>query len=108
MHFDSNDDTLRRYLDDIRQTAPLNRISEQTYFQLIQEAREIKANPNATKKELADAEAKHKHGCEALISANMRFVRSSTATARFPCPTSSPRGRWGSSAPSRASTPPAA
>ncbi|MBO7131582.1 MAG: sigma-70 family RNA polymerase sigma factor [Fibrobacterales bacterium] len=74
MHFDSNDDTLRRYLDDIRQTAPLNRISEQTYFQLIQEAREIKANPNATKKELDDAEAKHKHGCEALISANMRFV----------------------------------
>ena len=74
MHFDSNDDTLRRYLDDIRQTAPLDRIKEQSYFQLIQEARETKANPNATKKELEEAETKHKHGCEALISANMRFV----------------------------------
>ena len=54
MHFDSNDDTLRRYLDDIRQTAPLDRIKEQSYFQLIQEARETKANPNATKKELEE------------------------------------------------------
>ncbi len=76
MHFDSNDDTLRRYLDDIRQTAPLDRIKEQSYFQLIREARETKANPNATRKELEEAETRQNLAREALVSANMRFVLS--------------------------------
>jgi RNA polymerase primary sigma factor len=54
MHFDSNDDTLRRYLDDIRQTAPLERQEEQEFFRLAKQG-----NKAARTK---------------LISANMRFV----------------------------------
>jgi RNA polymerase primary sigma factor len=57
MHFDSNDDTLRRYLDDIRKTAPLDRQEEQELFRL------AKGNNEHSK----SARAR-------LISANMRFV----------------------------------
>ncbi len=54
MHFDSNDETLKRYLDDIRKTAPLGREEEQELFK-----RAKKGNKAARAK---------------LISANMRFV----------------------------------
>jgi RNA polymerase primary sigma factor len=54
MHFDSNDETLKRYLDDIRKTAPLGREEEQELFK-------------QAKKGNKAARAK-------LISANMRFV----------------------------------
>ena len=76
MHFHSNDDAMQRYLHDIRQTAPLDRIKEQSYFQLICEARKTKANPNATRKELEEAETRQNLAREALVSANMRFVLS--------------------------------
>jgi RNA polymerase primary sigma factor len=60
MHIDSNDETLRRYLDDIRQTAPLDRQEEQVYFRALKDKdRDARAAENARKK---------------LISANMRFV----------------------------------
>ncbi len=58
MHFDSNDDTLRRYLDDIRRTAPLDRHQEQELFRLVKEG-------HASQREMARTK---------LISANMRFV----------------------------------
>ena len=54
MHFDSNDETLKRYLDDIRKTAPLGREEEQELFRL--------------------AKSGHKAARAKLISANMRFV----------------------------------
>ena len=54
MHIDSTDVTLKRYLDDIRKTAPLTREEEQILFQKAKEGDKI---------------ARQK-----LISANMRFV----------------------------------
>jgi RNA polymerase primary sigma factor len=54
MHLDSNDETLRRYLDDIRKTAPLTREEEQELFRL--------------------AASGNEKARERLISANMRFV----------------------------------
>ena len=54
MHIDSTDTTLKRYLEDIRRTAPLSREEEQILFQKAKEGDKI-----ARKK---------------LISANMRFV----------------------------------
>ena len=54
MHIDSTDATLKRYLDDIRKTAPLSREEEQILFQKAKEGDKV-----ARKK---------------LISANMRFV----------------------------------
>ena len=54
MHIDSTDTTLKRYLEDIRRTAPLSREEEQVLFQKAKEGDKI-----ARKK---------------LISANMRFV----------------------------------
>jgi RNA polymerase primary sigma factor len=54
MHIDSTDTTLKRYLEDIRKTAPLSREEEQILFQKAKEGDKI-----ARKK---------------LISANMRFV----------------------------------
>jgi len=54
MHVDHNDDILRRYLEDIRRTRPLNRQEEQTLFRLA-----AQGNHRAKQK---------------LISANMRFV----------------------------------
>ena len=54
MHIDSTDTTLKRYLEDIRRTAPLSRDEEQILFQKAKEGDKI-----ARKK---------------LISANMRFV----------------------------------
>lgn len=60
MHIDSNDETLRRYLDDIRQTAPLDRQEEQLYFRALHEK---DRDPRRA------ARAREK-----LISANMRFV----------------------------------
>lgn len=54
MHIDSTDATLKRYLDDIRKTAPLTREEEQFLFE------KAKAGDMAARKK--------------LISANMRFV----------------------------------
>ena len=54
MHIDSTDTTLKRYLEDIRRTAPLSREEEQILFKRAKEGDRI-----ARKK---------------LISANMRFV----------------------------------
>ena len=54
MHIDSTDTTLKRYLEDIRRTAPLSREEEQILFQKAKEGDKI-----ARKK---------------LISANMRFA----------------------------------
>lgn len=54
MNFDSGDETLKRYLEDIRKTQPLSREEEQTLFQL-----NARGNQAARQK---------------LISANMRFV----------------------------------
>ena len=54
MHIDSTDTTLKRYLEDIRRTAPLSREEEQILFQRAKEGDKI-----ARKR---------------LISANMRFV----------------------------------
>ena len=54
MHIDSTDTTLKRYLEDIRRTAPLSREEEQILFQKAKEGDKI-----ARKKQ---------------ISANMRFV----------------------------------
>ncbi|MEE0877335.1 MAG: sigma-70 factor domain-containing protein, partial [Fibrobacteraceae bacterium] len=54
MHIDSTDSTLKRYLEDIRQTAPLSREEEQILFQRAKEG---------------DKVARHR-----LIKANMRFV----------------------------------
>lgn len=54
MHVDHNDDILRRYLEDIRRTRPLDRQEEQTLFRLA-------------------AQGNHK-AKQKLISANMRFV----------------------------------
>ena len=54
MHIDSTDVTLKRYLDDIRKTAPLSRDEEQILFQKAKEGDKIAR--------------------QRLISANMRFV----------------------------------
>jgi RNA polymerase primary sigma factor len=54
MHIDSTDETLKRYLDDIRKTAPISREEEQQLFHMA-----AKGNVKAR---------------ERLISANMRFV----------------------------------
>jgi RNA polymerase primary sigma factor len=54
MHIDSTDTTLKRYLDDIRKTAPISREEEQKLFQL-----SAKGNEKAREK---------------LIKVNMRFV----------------------------------
>lgn len=54
MHIDSTDSTLKRYLDDIRKTAPLSRDEEQYLFQ--------------------QAARGNRRAREKLISANMRFV----------------------------------
>lgn len=54
VNFDSNDETLKRYLEDIRKTQPLSREEEQSLFQL-----NARGNTHARQK---------------LISANMRFV----------------------------------
>lgn len=54
MHIDSSDSTLKRYLDDIRKTAPLSRHEEQILFE--------------------KAKAGNRLARERLISANMRFV----------------------------------
>jgi RNA polymerase primary sigma factor len=54
MTFDSSDETLKRYLDDIRKTKPLSREEEQTLFRLCSQG-----NSQARKR---------------LVSANMRFV----------------------------------
>jgi len=58
VHFDSNDDALRRYLDDIRETKPLTRHEEQEYFRLFKHGTEFQKNKARDK----------------LVSANMRFV----------------------------------
>ena len=65
---------VQKLLDDIRQTVPIARVEELGHFQLIREARETKENPNAAKDELEEAEARRKRACEAIVSANMRFV----------------------------------
>ncbi len=54
MHIDSNDATLKRYLEDIRKTAPITREQEQALFRLA-----AKGDPKAREK---------------LIKVNMRFV----------------------------------
>jgi RNA polymerase primary sigma factor len=54
MNFESGDETLKRYLEDIRKTQPLTRGEEQSFFQLA-----ARGNKAARQK---------------LISANMRFV----------------------------------
>lgn len=58
MHFDSNDDALRRYLDDIRETKPLTRQEEQEYFRLFKRGTAYQQDRARDK----------------LVSANMRFV----------------------------------
>ncbi len=68
------DPFVQKLLDNIRQTVPIARVEELSHFQQIREARETKANPNATKKELEEAEARRKRAYEAIVSANMRFV----------------------------------
>ena len=65
---------VQKLLDDIRQTVPIARVEELSHFQRIREARETNENPNAAKEELEDAEARRKRACEAIVSANMRFV----------------------------------
>ncbi|NLB63572.1 MAG: sigma-70 family RNA polymerase sigma factor [Fibrobacter sp.] len=54
MRFSNNDDILKRYLEDIRQTKPLSRQEEQSLFKLVAQGNEA---------------AKQK-----IISSNMRFV----------------------------------
>ncbi len=54
MNFDSSDESLKRYLEDIRKTKPLSREEEQTLFRLCEKG-------NATAR-------------DRLIKANMRFV----------------------------------
>jgi RNA polymerase primary sigma factor len=59
MHFDSNDETLKRYLDDIRETSPLDREEEQLYFKALKESGDAGMGARARQK---------------LIDSNMRFV----------------------------------
>ena len=59
---DSSDDTLRRYLDDIRKTQPIDRKAEQLLFKKLDPK-----DPNYSERDARRAR-------EMLIRANMRFV----------------------------------